>query len=159
MGGDGQVTMGETVVKHEARKVRRLRNGSVLAGFAGGAADALGLLERFEDVLDRQGGDVRRAAIALARDWRTDRVLRRLEAMMIVADSSAALLVSGGGDIIESDDGILATGSGGPYAAAAARALLRHTKLPPRSIVEEGLRIAASLSVYSNDRILVESLP
>jgi ATP-dependent HslUV protease, peptidase subunit HslV len=159
LGGDGQVTLGETVVKHEARKVRRLRGGHVLAGFAGGAADAFGLLERFEDVLERQSGDVRRAAITLARDWRTDRILRKLEAMLVVADQNAALLLSGAGDVIESDDGVLATGSGGPYAAAAAKALLRHTSLAPRAIVEEALRIAGTLCIYSNDRIVVESLP
>ncbi len=159
IGSDGQVTLGDVVVKHEARKVRRLRGGTILTGFAGGAADAFALLERFDDVLERQAGDVRRAAIALARDWRADRVLRRLEAMLIVADAHATLLISGAGDVIEPDDGVLAAGSGGAYAAAAARALVKHTNLSAKEVVEEALRIAASICIYTNDQIVVESIP
>jgi ATP-dependent HslUV protease subunit HslV len=153
LGGDGQVTLGGQVQKHGAVKVRALRNGSVLAGFAGGAADALALLDRFEARLDEAGGQLLKAAVELAKEWRTDRALRRLEAVLVLADADAILLVSGNGDVVTPDDGVLAAGSGGPVAAAAARALLRHTALPPRDIVEASLRIASEIDLYTNDRL------
>ncbi len=155
--GDGQVTMGATVMKHGARKVRRLGKGKVLAGFAGAAADAFHLFDRFEAKLE-QYNNLMRAAVELAKDWRSDKVLRRLEALLIVADKQTTLVVSGAGDVIEPDDGVIAIGSGGAYAQAAARALLEHTELPPRRIVEEAMKIAARICIYTNDQIVVEEL-
>ncbi len=156
--GDGQVTFGETVMKTRARKILRLRSGQVLAGFAGSTADALALSERFEAKLEEYGGALRRAAVELAKDWRTDRMLRRLEAQLLVANSSETLLVSGNGDVIEPEDGIAAIGSGAGYALAAARALMRGTELSAREIAEEAMRIAASICLYTNDQIIVEEL-
>lgn len=158
MGADGQVTLGQQVLKQTARKVRRLYQGQVLAGFAGAAADGLTLLERFEEKLQAHGGQVARAAAELARDWRTDRVLRRLDALLLVADPSHLLLLSGSGEIVEPDDGVAAIGSGGPVALAAARALLKHTTLEPAQVVQEALAIAASIDIYTNDRIVVDQL-
>ena len=156
--GDGQVSLGQTVIKQAARKVRRLYNGRVLAGFAGGSADALTLFEKFEAKLDAHSGSLRRAAVALAKEWRSDRVLRRLEALLVVADGESSLLISGSGDVIEPDDGITAIGSGGNYALAAARALVRHSNLSAREIAEEALRTAADICVYTNDRLVIEEL-
>lgn len=157
--GDGQVTMNDIIVKHTARKIRRMYNNRVLAGFAGSVADAQALADRFESKLEAAGGNLTRAAIDFARDWRTDRVLRRLEALMIVADSDKLYLLSGDGNVIEPDDGVAAIGSGGPYAQAAARALVANTDLPPRRIVEEAMRIASETCVYTNDKIIVDELP
>jgi ATP-dependent HslUV protease subunit HslV len=154
--GDGQVTMGETVLKRRARKVHRISGGRVLLGFAGSTADALALGERFEKKLDEFGGVLRRAAVELAKDWRTDRSLRRLEAILITADAQETLLVSGTGDVIEPDEGVVAVGSGGPYALAAARALQRDSSLSAREIAEESLRIAAEICLYTNSEISVE---
>jgi ATP-dependent HslUV protease subunit HslV len=160
MAGDGQVTLGQTVVKHGARKIRRLLDGQVLAGFAGSTADAMALIAKFEAKLEEhRGGGLERAAVELAREWRTDRILRRLEAFLVVADTSAAFLLSGSGDVIAPDDGIVAVGAGGPYALAAARALARHTSLDAAGIAEEALKIAASICIYTNDAIVVEGLP
>ena len=158
VGADGQVTLDRSVVKAGAHKVRRLANGSVLAGFAGGAADAFALLTRFEDKLSEHGGRLERAAVELVRDWRTDRALRRLEAMLIVADAERTLLLSGTGDLIEPDDGVVAIGSGGIAAMAAARALMRHTDLAPRALVEQSLLVAASIDVFTNDRLILEEI-
>jgi len=158
LGADGQVTLDRSVVKAGAHKVRRLGDGSVLAGFAGGAADAFALLTRFQDKLSEYGGRLERAAVELVRDWRTDRALRRLEAMLIVADAERTLLLSGTGDLIEPDDGVVAIGSGGVAAMAAARALLRHTELELRPLVEESLRVAASIDVFTNDRLTIEEI-
>jgi len=158
MAGDGQVSLGNAVVKHTARKVRRLSQGQVLAGFAGGTADALTLCEKFEKKLDEYNGNLRRAAVELARDWRADRVLRRLEALMAVADRESSLLISGGGDVLEPDDGILAIGSGGNFALAAARVLIKHTTLDARTIALEAMHTAAAICVFTNDQILVEEL-
>jgi ATP-dependent HslUV protease subunit HslV len=158
MGGDGQVTVGQTVMKHNARKVRRLHHDRVLAGFAGAGADALTLFERFEAKLQSVGGNLRRAAVDLAKEWRTDRALRRLEALLAIADAESSLLVSGTGDVIEPEDGILAIGSGGPYALAAARALRAHSSLDARGIVEQALRITADICIYTNDHLIIESL-
>lgn len=157
MGSDGQVTLGQTVLKHGASKVRRVGDG-VLAGFAGSAADGLTLFERFEAKLGEHRGNLPRAAVALAKDWRTDRVLRRLEAVLLVCDREHLLVVSGSGDVVEPDDGVAGVGSGGPYALAAARALLRHTGLPVDAVVREALQIAAEICIYTNDRIVVETL-
>ena len=156
--GDGQVTLGATVVKDGARKVRRLYHDQVLAGFAGSAADSFALFSRFEAKLDEFRGNLERAAVELARDWRTDRYLRRLEAMMLVLDRKSLLLLSGTGDLIEPDDGVAAIGSGGPYALAAARALKRHSTLGARAIAEEAMRIAAGLCIYTNAHVTVEEL-
>ncbi len=156
--GDGQVTFGDMIMKATARKIVRLRGGSVLAGFAGSTADALALTERFEAKLEEYGGALRRAAIELAKDWRTDRMLRRLEALLIVANTSETLLVSGNGDVIEPEDGIAAIGSGAGYALAAARALIRGTELSAREIAEEALRIAAGICLYTNEEITMEEL-
>ncbi len=156
--GDGQVTVGDTIMKTTARKIVRLRGGSVLAGFAGSTADALALTERFEAKLEEYGGALRRAAIELAKDWRTDRMLRRLEALLIVVNTSETLLVSGTGDVIEPEDGIAAIGSGAGYALAAARALMRGTELSAREIAEEALRIAAGICLYTNEEITMEEL-
>ena len=158
LGGDGQVTLGQTVLKHNAVKVRRLHQDRVLAGFAGAGADAITLFERFEQKLQHVNGNLRRAAVELAKDWRTDRMLRRLEALMIVADKDALLIVSGTGDVIEPEDGIAAIGSGGNYAVAAARALVRHSTLGARQIVEEAMRIAAAICVYPNEQLTIEEL-
>jgi ATP-dependent HslUV protease subunit HslV len=158
LGGDGQVTLGNVVMKADARKIRRLYDGKVLAGFAGAAADAFALLERFESKLRDHQGSVPRAATELARDWRTDRILRRLEAMLIVMDREHLLLLSGTGDVIQPSDHVLAIGSGGPYALAAARALLAHTSLPPVDIVRRSLEIAADLCIYTNRQIEVAEL-
>ena len=153
LGGDGQVTLGPNVQKHGAVKVRALRDGAVLCGFAGGAADAMALMERFEAKLDEFGGQLRKAAVELAKDWRTDRALRRLEAVLIVADNAELLLVTGTGDVIAPDDGVLATGSGGSVAAAAARALLRHAPMDLRDVCDASLKIAAETDLYTNERL------
>ena len=158
MAGDGQVSTGDTVLKHTAKKVRRLHNGAVLGGFAGATADAFTLFEKFEGKLDKYSGNLTRAAVELAKDWRSDRVLRRLEAMMIVADSEAVLLLSGSGDVIEADDGIIAIGSGGNYALAAARALAGHSTLGAAEIAKESMKTAADICVYTNDNIIVEEI-
>jgi ATP-dependent HslUV protease subunit HslV len=155
MGSDGQVTLGQQVQKHGAAKVRALRDGKVLAGFAGGAADALALVERIEAKLEEASGRLLKAAVELAKDWRTDRALRRLEAVVVLADPETLLLVSGNGDLVAPDDGVLYAGSGGPYAGAAARALLRHGSLGLRETCEAALRIASEIDVYSNDRLTI----
>ncbi|HHV54064.1 MAG TPA: ATP-dependent protease subunit HslV [Firmicutes bacterium] len=159
MGGDGQVTQNnQWIVKGTARKVRRIFRGQVLVGFAGAVADAFALLERLEDRLEQHHGQLDRAAIELAKEWRTDRVLRRLEALLVAMDRERLLLISGSGEIIEPDDGVVAIGSGGPYALAAARALLAHTSLPARTIVEHSLRIAADICVFTNHNLTVEEV-
>jgi len=158
LGGDGQVTLGGTVAKHDAVKIRRIGNGKVLTGFAGSAADAFALLERFEKKLAEHPDNTRRAVIELAKDWRTDRVLRRLEAMLAVADLTVSLIVSGAGDVIEPTDGIIGIGSGGPYALAAAKALSAHSSLSAKQIVEEALKIAGQICIYTNTNIKVETL-
>ncbi len=158
VGGDGQVTMGNVVVKGNARKVRRLYGAKVVAGFAGGTADAFTLFERFEGKLEKHGGNLTRSAVELAKDWRTDRMLRRLEALLVVADASALLTISGNGDVIEPQHGLAAIGSGGPYAEAAARALLDNTSLDARTIVERALGIAADLCIYTNHQMTIEEL-
>ena len=159
IGGDGQVTIGQTALKHDASKIRRLGGGKVICGFAGSAADAFALLDRFEKKLDEFKGNVRRAAIELAKDWRTDRVLRRLESMLAVVDNQASLIVGGSGDVIEPTDGIIGIGSGGMYAVAAARALLKHSSLSAADTVREALTVAADICVYTNHNITVETLP
>ena len=156
--GDGQVTMGDTIVKSSARKVRRLYNDKVIAGFAGASADAFALFQRFEGKLEQFHGQLNRAAVELAKDWRTDKLMRNLEALLLVADQQATLVISGNGDVIEPDDGIVAVGSGGPYALAAARALAKHTDLPARQIAEEALNIAGQICIYSNLNIVVEEI-
>jgi ATP-dependent HslUV protease subunit HslV len=158
MASDGQVTFGQTVLKHTARKIRRLHHDRVLAGFAGAAADSFALFSRFDAKLDEYRGNLERAAVELAREWRTDRALRRLEAMLVVMDRDRTFLVSGTGDLIEPDDGILGIGSGGPFALAAARALVTHSSLDARSIVQEAMRIAADICVYTNARLTIEEL-
>jgi len=158
LAGDGQVTFGATVLKHGARKIRRLYNQSILAGFAGSAADSFALFSRFESKLEQYRGNLERSAVELARDWRTDRLLRRLEAMMIVADRSSTFLLSGTGDLIEPDDGIVAVGSGGPFALAAARALVRHSQLSARQIAEEAMAIAGDICIYTNSHLTIEEL-
>jgi len=158
MASDGQVTLGQTVMKEGARKVRRLYQDRVLAGFAGSAADGFALFQRFESKLEEYRGNLERAAVELARDWRTDRYLRRLEAMLVVLDTERLFLVSGTGDLIEPDDAVVAIGSGGPFALAAARALVRHTSLDARAIVEEAMRIAAGICIYTNDHLTIEEL-
>ena len=155
---DGQVTLGQTIVKHQARKVRRLYHDRVLVGFAGSAADGFALFSRFESKLEEHRGNLERAAVELARDWRTDRALRRLEAMMLVADTSVMYLMSGTGDLIEPDDGVMGIGSGGPFAMAAARALVGHSELDARRIEEQSMQIAADICIYTNNRIVVEEL-
>jgi ATP-dependent HslUV protease, peptidase subunit HslV len=156
MAGDGQVTLGDTVMKHTAVKIRRVGAGKVLTGFAGAVSDALTLLDRFETQLERAGGNVRKAAVELGKDWRTDRYLRRLEAQLVLADQTSLLLVSGDGEIIEPDESVLAVGSGGVYALAAARALLQHTQLPAADIARAAMDIAASICIYTNDHITLE---
>jgi len=158
IGSDGQVTLGNTAVKHGAVKVRELFDGQVLAGFAGGAADAFSLFEKFEGHLERYRGHLKRATVEMAREWRSDRILRKLEAMMVVMDRKNIFVVSGNGDIIESDDDVTAIGSGGPYALAAARALLRNTDLPAAKICQEGLQLAGEICIYTNTNITVLEL-
>ncbi|MEX0951949.1 MAG: ATP-dependent protease subunit HslV [Gammaproteobacteria bacterium] len=158
MGGDGQVSLGDTVMKGNARKVRRLYHDKVLAGFAGGTADAFTLFERFEGKLEQHHGHLTRAAVEMAKDWRTDRMLRRLEAMLVVADTTTSLLISGNGDVIEPEDNIMAIGSGGGYALAAARALSQQTELDARAVVEKALHIAADICIYTNHEITLEVL-
>ena len=159
LAADGQVTLGETVMKQSADKVRRVGKGRAIVGFAGGVADALTLLERLEGKLETHPGNVRRAAVELARDWRTDRVLRKLEAMILLGDPETLLMVSGNGDVIEPDDGVAAIGSGGSFALAAARSLLRHTEMEASEIAEAALKIAAEICIYTNDNITMETLP
>ena len=158
LGGDGQVTMGNTVVKSTARKIRRLHDGKIVAGFAGSAADGITLFEKFESRLKEYGGNLSRAAVELAKDWRTDRVLRRLEAMLAVVDRTTSLIVSGAGDVIEPTDGIIGIGSGGPFAASAAKGLLQHSQLDAKGIVEAALKIAGEVCIYTNTNIKVETL-
>jgi ATP-dependent HslUV protease subunit HslV len=158
LAGDGQVTLGNTVLKKSARKIRRLYNDSILAGFAGSAADSFALFARFESKLEQFRGNLERASVELARDWRTDRLLRRLEAMLVVADRKSTFVLSGTGDLIEPDDGIVAVGSGGSYAMAAARALVQHSSLGAREIAEESLRIAADICIYTNANLTIEEL-
>jgi len=159
MGGDGQVTMGDNIIKKKARKIRRCYNEKVLAGFAGSTADAMSLFDRFERKLEEYHGNLNRAVVELAKEWRTDRALRHLEALLLVADEKSTFLVSGTGDVIEPDDGIAAIGSGGPIAIAAARALVGHSRLDARAIVEESMRIAGEICIFTNDQIHVEELP
>ncbi len=156
--GDGQVTMGNTIVKHAARKVRRLYDGKVITGFAGATADAFTLFDKLEQKLEQYKGNLMRAAVELAKDWRTDKMLRRLEAFLVAVDKDYSLLLSGTGDVIESDDGILAIGSGGPYAQAAAKALIEHSDLSAEEIGRQAMKIAAAICVYTNDDIVVEKL-
>ena len=158
LAGDGQATLGSTVLKQGARKIRRLYNERILAGFAGSAADSFALFSRFESKLEQYRGNLERASVELARDWRTDRLLRRLEAMLIVADKESTFLLSGTGDLIEPDDGVVAVGSGGSYAMAAARALVRHSALDARQIAEESMRIAADICIYTNPNLTIEEL-
>ncbi|MGB7070927.1 MAG: ATP-dependent protease subunit HslV [Pyrinomonadaceae bacterium] len=158
MAGDGQVTLGETVIKGSARKVRRVYNGQIIAGFAGATADAFSLLSRFETKLEQFQGQLERSAIELSKDWRTDKYLRNLEALLIVADKTDAFLISGKGDVISSDDGLLSVGSGSMYALAAARALMMHTDLNARAIAEQALKIAADICIYTNSEIIIDEL-
>ncbi len=158
MAGDGQVSLGQTVMKRSARKVRRIFEGKVLAGFAGATADAFTLFEKFEKQLQQHNGNLRRAAVELAKDWRTDRILRRLEALLIVADRDALLVLSGSGDVIEPDDDAIGIGSGGYYALAAARVLIKHSTLDARTIATEAMRVAADICVYTNDQLTVEEI-
>lgn len=158
LAGDGQVTMKDTVLKHKARKIRRLYDGKVITGFAGATADAFTLFEKLEDKLKEFKGNLVRAAVELAKEWRTDKLLRRLEALLIAADSRHSLLISGSGDVIEPDDGVLAIGSGGPYALAAARALVAHSDLPASRIARAAMEIASSICIYTNAEIILESL-
>lgn len=157
--GDGQVSFGQTVLKHSARKVRKVYHERVIAGFAGATADAFTLFEKFEAKLEQYNGNLKRAAVELAKDWRMDRVLRRLEAMLVVADTEISLVISGSGDVVEPDDGVIAIGSGGNYALAAARVLIKHSQLDARSIAEEAMRTAAAICVYTNDQLTMEELP
>jgi ATP-dependent HslUV protease subunit HslV len=158
MGGDGQVSTGSTIMKHSANKVRRMYNDKVIGGFAGATADAFSLFARFEEKLEKFQGNLPRSAVELAKDWRTDKLLRRLEAMLIVADKDHTFLISGNGDVIEADDGILAIGSGGTFAQSAAKALLKHSKLNAREIVEESMDIAQSVCVFTNSNLTIEEL-
>lgn len=159
LAGDGQVTFGgNTVIKHQAKKIRRIYEGRVLAGFAGSVADAFTLFEKFEEQLEKYQGNLRRAAVELAREWRVDKILRRLEALLLVGDSGSLLVISGGGEVIEPDDGVAAIGSGGPYALAAARALYRNTDLPAGEIARRALEIASEICVFTNDRIILEEI-
>jgi len=158
LAGDGQVTMGESVIKHSAKKIRRLFNDQILAGFAGSTADALSLFSRFENKLQEYHGNLARGAVELAKEWRTDRALRHLDALLIVADTKSTFVLSGNGDIIEPDDGICAIGSGGPYALAAARALAKHTKLSARDIAEEAMRISSEICIFTNAQFTFEEL-
>jgi ATP-dependent HslUV protease, peptidase subunit HslV len=158
MAADGQVTLGEGVIKHSAKKVRRLFNEKVLAGFAGSTADAFNLFSRFESKLEQYNGNISRAAVELGKDWRTDKILRHLEALLIVADTSQTFLISGGGDVIDPDEGIAAIGSGGAYATAAARALMKNTELPARTIAEESMNIAGDICIFTNKNLTIEEL-
>lgn len=158
IGGDGQVSVGDTIMKSNARKVRRLYKDQVIAGFAGGTADAFTLFERFETKLEKHNGQLTRAAVELAKDWRTDRRLRRLEALLVVADGETSLIVSGNGDVIEPEDNLMAIGSGGPFAQAAARALLENSNLDAETVVRKSLEIAASICVYTNNNVVLETL-
>ena len=158
MGGDGQVTVGQTVMKANARKVRRIHHGAVLAGFAGATADAFTLFEKFEEKLDEFSGNLMRASVELAKEWRTNRMLRHLEALLTVADESASLIISGSGDVIEPENGLMAIGSGGMYALAAAKALLPNSELSPRQVVEQAMAIAASICIYTNDNLVIEEI-
>jgi ATP-dependent HslUV protease subunit HslV len=158
LAGDGQVTLGETIMKSSAKKVRRLYNDRILAGFAGATADAFSLLTRFESKLEQYHGNLERAAIELSKEWRTDKVLRHLEALLVVADNKSSFLLSGNGDVIAPDDGVLAIGSGGSYALAAARALIKHTNLSAREVAVEALNISAEICIYSNQNIVVEEI-
>jgi ATP-dependent HslUV protease subunit HslV len=158
MAGDGQVTLGATVMKHNARKIRKIYNDSILTGFAGATADAFTLFEKFEAKLEEYHGNLVRAAVELSKDWRTDRILRRLEALLAVADKDHSLILSGNGDVIEPNDGIVAIGSGGPYAQAAARALIGHTELPARAVVEAAMGITADICIYTNKEVMIETL-
>jgi ATP-dependent HslUV protease subunit HslV len=158
LAGDGQVTLGQTIVKHKARKIRRLYNDQILAGFAGSAADSFALFSRFESKLEQYRGNLERSAVELAKDWRSDRILRRLEAMLIVLDKKETFLLSGNGDLIEPDDGIVAIGSGGPYALAAARALAAHSDLDARAIAERSMAIASEICLFTNANIVLEEL-
>ena len=158
MAGDGQVTLGDGIVKHSARKIRRLYGDKILAGFAGSTADAFSLFSRFETKLEQYQGNLGRAAVELAKDWRTDKMLRQLEALLLVADQNQTFLISGAGDVIEPDEGIAAIGSGGPYATSAARALADHTQLTARQIAEEAMKIAGRICIYTNDVVTIEEL-
>ncbi|MCS5588244.1 MAG: ATP-dependent protease subunit HslV [Porticoccaceae bacterium] len=158
IGGDGQVSLGNTIMKGNARKVRRLYNNQVIAGFAGGTADAFTLFERFEAKLEKHQGQLTRAAVELAKDWRTDRILRRLEALLAIADSEASLIITGNGDVIQPEDDLIAIGSGGPFAQSAARALLDNTEMEARDIVEQGLSIAGDICIYTNHNRTIEEL-
>ena len=158
LGGDGQVTLGNIIIKASARKVRRIHHDKILAGFAGGTADAFTLFERFEAKLDKHQGHLLRSAVELAKDWRSDRILRRLEAMLAVADHESSLIITGNGDVLEPEYGLVAIGSGGPYAQSAARALLDHTDMPPAEIVKKALTIAADLCIYTNQNHVIETL-
>jgi ATP-dependent HslUV protease subunit HslV len=158
IGGDGQVSFNNTVLKHKAKKLRRLYQNKIVAGFAGATADAFTLFEKFEKKLEQYNGNIARAAVELAKDWRSDKILRKLEALLIVANEEHLFILSGNGDVIESDDDVAAIGSGGPYALAAARALLRHGSLPLRQVVEESMKIAAEICIYTNSEICIEEL-
>jgi len=158
IGGDGQVTMGESIVKTKARKIRRLYSDKIVAGFAGSTADALSLFSRFEQKLEEYHGNLSRAVVELAKDWRTDRALRHLEALLLVGDDKNTYLVSGNGDVIEPDDGIVAIGSGGPYALAAARALAKHTQMSAREIVQEAMQVAGQICIFTNEQVIIEEL-
>ncbi len=158
IGGDGQVTLGHTVIKATAKKIRKLFDGKVIAGFAGATADAFTLFEKFEEKLKRYKGNLTKSAVELAKDWRSDKILRRLEAMILVADKSKILLISGTGDVLEPDDGLIAIGSGGNYALSAARALVKHSELSAKEIVQESLKIAADICIYTNNNLLIEEL-
>lgn len=158
IGGDGQVTIGSTIMKHNAKKIRRMYNEKVIAGFAGATADAMTLFEKFEARLEAYHGNITRAAVELAKDWRTDRILRRLEALLIVSDSEHSFIISGTGDVIEPEDGIAAIGSGGAFAQAAAKALIKYSTLSAREIVEESMKIASKICIYTNEEIIVEEL-
>ena len=158
IGGDGQVTFGNSILKQKANKIRKLYKDKVLAGFAGATADAFTLFERFEAKLEQHNGNLLRSAVELAKDWRTDRMLRKLEALLIVVDKEHSLIVSGNGDVVEPDDGIIAIGSGGSFALAAARALVKHSNLHIKTIVEESMKIASEICIYTNDKIIIEEL-
>ncbi|MBI4654780.1 MAG: ATP-dependent protease subunit HslV [Nitrospirae bacterium] len=156
--GDGQVTLGQTVIKHNAKKIRRMYNDNIIAGFSGATADALTLFEKFESKVETYRGNITRAAVELAKDWRTDKILRRLEALLIVADREHTFIISGNGDVLEPEDGIAAIGSGGPYAQAAAKALMLHTNLGPKEIVAEAINITSKICIYTNEQISIEEL-
>jgi ATP-dependent HslUV protease subunit HslV len=158
IGGDGQVTLGQTVFKHNAKKIRTMYNGNILAGFAGATADAFTLFEKFEEKIETYSGNITRAAVELAKEWRTDKILRRLEALLVVTDKEHSFIISGNGDVLEPEDGIAAIGSGGPFAQAAAKALSDHTDLKARKIVEEALKITSRICIYTNESITIEEL-